>query len=78
MFLEAKKPDVPIPDGQWIALRELANKGDTVFVVWGPRNNPIKLHILHGRHERVIDPADLNIFRKKVSGWFEWANKERK
>ena len=74
LMFETKAPDVEIPFGQALMYKALA-KTSTVMIVWGTKNDPVKLRIMYGDACRDYDPCDLELFREKVSRWYKWADK---
>lgn len=79
LFLETKAPGVPLPQGQEISFKRLAEHPDTVvMVVWGEQNKPMQLKVYSRKHPdgKTID-ADSDTFRRFVRIWYERADKRK-
>lgn len=79
LLLEAKRPGVPLKQGQRIMFEALQRTGRfTVVIVWGMQNDPCKLLVMGSKGEKMIDPADLTAFRTVVAQWYMHAHRHRK
>lgn len=76
LFLETKKPGVEIPTGQLIAFKTLAKRRRcAVLIIWGEKQNPVKMRYITSAIDKTYDPADVKDLRLLVSYWFWWAER---
>lgn len=77
LVLESKLPNVNIPQGQEILLRQLGRIPYglfTVFVIWGFPQHPERLRLITSTVD-YTENADLERLRYRVNRWYEWAEK---
>jgi hypothetical protein len=76
LHFEFKTPGVGLPRGQEITIHRKVNRGDTVLVIWGHRQQPEKMHIWYPGSAKPInvEPATLEDIWKATNRWFLWAN----
>lgn len=67
LVIEAKSKDARVPNGQAIMFSRLtALKEFTVVIVWGDKNNPVKMQVW-GEEQKV---ATLEDFQKFCQNWY--------
>lgn len=72
LIIETKYPNTPVPRGQAIMFRALAEKpGVTVMIVWGKKNEPERLQYVGDSHIYEVDLVDM---MAHVHDWFMKAN----
>lgn len=77
LWLETKRSGASIPEGQLITFKKLADRGDTIMIIWGDTNKPEELLIIYPGGEQRRIHADIEVLRERVSAWFNWANGAR-
>ena len=79
LFLETKRPGVPIPLGQHIMFDRWRKTGfATVIVIFGEANNPQEMQIYWKDKIYPKRPADVDTLRQAVTSWFEYADAQPK
>ena len=79
LVLETKLPGVPIPEGQRITIKRLAETGRfVIYVVWGRPGVPEKILAYRDDKEVTIEPATMQALRHLVRCWFAWAERGRR
>lgn len=81
LMLETKQPRVPIPLGQQRTHQAWVKKGGTVIIIWGLKDTPEKIQMFSPYHPfpdgKVWEQADIDILRKRVKNWYEWAERQK-
>lgn len=76
LFIEAKLPGNFPPAGQWQVYEHLLRLGCcTLFIVYGQRNAPEKLHIYYENGSQcILEDIDEGIFAEKCLKWWNHCN----
>jgi len=73
LVFETKKPGVPVPSGQAIALERLRQTGlFTIFIIWG-KEKPLQFQILHNKGITKVMLASQEIVSNHAKRWYQWA-----
>lgn len=75
LFIETKQPGAPMPKGQEITLRSLAQRGHTVLIARGSDEKVTGLEKWTAMGDESFPNATLQTLREMVAGWFDFANK---
>lgn len=72
LFIETKKPNVAIPEGQARMFRQATARNDlTVLVLWGEHNQPEQMQVWHAGNPSVVTECDTADVVRTVRDWFE-------
>lgn len=74
LYLETKRPGIPVPKGQLIVLQQLARQGDAVLVVHGEQDQVERITKLTPFGEQAYEGADNGTLRQVVADWYAWAD----
>lgn len=79
LFLETKRPNVPIPLGQHVMFDTWRKTGfATVIVIFGQADNPQHMQIYAKDRIHPKRPANTETVRQAVASWFEYADSQPK
>lgn len=78
LFIEAKRPGVPIPKGQEIMFKNWVKTGAiSVMVVWGETSKPQHMQVFSPFAIEDKKPITLDDFRDRVAAWYQWASRQK-
>jgi hypothetical protein len=78
LVLETKLPNVEIKLGQEITFSRLVQDWRfTALFIWGYPGEPVKISLWHKGRKKEYEKADMELLKRIVARWFEYADKER-
>jgi len=78
LYIETKSPNVPVPKGQQIAFDSFVRNGDSVLIVWGKPEKPIRLELTTPEYHHIYENANNDVLWEVIRQWFIHANKYKK
>lgn len=78
LMIESKGAGVPIPLGQKIMHDQWVRRGNSLLVVWGEPNIPLRIEFrsnIGGLRTREVESASIPQFQELVGQWFRTVDK---